>query len=214
MAEKRNAPKGAEAPDGPRGAGTPNPPAPRLGKRAAGHRRRLPHIGARKVKSAAAVFVSFWVWQGVRLVWPELEVHPIFMYMYSVLEMRDSWEKTADLGALRIRSTLIALAAGLCALTLEELVRPWFAAAWMQTGWELALVTAGVLVTLTVAERAGCGSFCGLAAAVFTVLVVSPAGKNPWLYALLRSFQTAAGVCIAWVINVALWPYPKRRGRE
>ena len=54
----------------------------------------LPGIGMRKIKSLLAVSLSFVIWQVVRIWLPQLEVHPLFGYVYSIIEMRDSAEKT------------------------------------------------------------------------------------------------------------------------
>ena len=56
-----------------------------------------------------------------------------------------------------------------------------------------------------------CRNFCGLAAAIYIVLIVSHTNDDPYIYAILRAFQTIAGVFIAWLINVWLWPYPARK---
>lgn len=172
---------------------------------------RLPHIGMRKLKSVLAVFAAFWVWQAVRLFFPELEVHPIFMYMYGVIEIRDSSEKTVDMGKLRIKATFTALGTGLPILALAALVRPYFPAGWMHIAVDLVMILLGVLVTIVIAEKVGCRTFCGLAAAIFIVLLVSHSNDDPYIYAILRAFQTIAGVFIAWLINVQLWPYPKKK---
>ena len=172
---------------------------------------RLPHIGMRKLKSVLAVFAAFWVWQAVRLFFPELEVHPIFMYMYGVIEIRDSSEKTVDMGKLRIKATFTALGTGLPLLALAALVRPYFPAGWMHIAVDLVMILLGVLVTIVIAEKVGCRTFCGLAAAIFIVLLVSHSNDDPYIYAILRAFQTIAGVFIAWLINVQLWPYPKKK---
>ena len=58
----------------------------------------LPHIGMRKVKSALALLASFLFWQVVRLIFPSLEVHPIFIYIYGMIEIRETSEKTKDYG--------------------------------------------------------------------------------------------------------------------
>lgn len=170
----------------------------------------LPHIGMRKIKSVIAIFVAFWVWQAVRLIFPDLEVHPIFMYMYGVIEIRDSSEKTVDFGKLRIKATFTALGTGLPLLAVAACIKPYLSEGWMHTAVDLAMILAGVLLTLLVAEKVGCRNFCGLAAAIFIVLLVSHSNDDPYIYAILRAFQTIMGVFIAWLINVELWPYPKR----
>jgi len=53
----------------------------------------LPHIGKRKLKSILALLVGFGLWQLVRLVVPGLEVHPIYIYIYGIIEMRENSEK-------------------------------------------------------------------------------------------------------------------------
>lgn len=172
---------------------------------------RMPHIGMRKIKSVIAIFVAFWVWQAVRLIFPDLEVHPIFMYMYGVLEIRDSSEKTLDFGKLRIKATFTALAIGLPVLAAATCVKPYLPHGWMHIAVDLAVILIGVLFTLVAAEKVECRNFCGLAAAIYIVLIVSHTNDDPYIYAILRAFQTIAGVFIAWLINVWLWPYPARK---
>lgn len=79
----------------------------------------LPHIGKRKMKSVLAVFIGFCVWQLIRLFVPGLEVHPIYIYIYGIIEMRDSSEKTVNFGKLRIKATFTALCVGLPFLLLS-----------------------------------------------------------------------------------------------
>ena len=71
---------------------------------------------------------------------------------------------------------------------------------------ELAVLLLGTLLVLMVSEKLGCGEFCGFAAVVFIILLVSD--SNRYVDATLRALQTILGVFIAWVINVRLFPYP------
>ncbi len=168
------------------------------------------HIGMRKIKSVLAVFVSFWLWQGVRIFFPELEVHPLFTYIYCVIEMRDSSEKTTDLGKKRIMATFTALGTGLPILALMNYLTSFWEVEWINIGIEFALILFGVLITLMIAEKAGCKTYCSLAVAIFTVIVVSLGEQNVYLYAILCALQTIAGVFVAWLINVKLFPYPAK----
>lgn len=170
----------------------------------------FPHIGMRKIKSLIAIFIGFWVWQAVRIFFPELEVHPIYMYMYGILEMRDSSEKTLDMGKKRIKSTFIALLVGLPALALAEVLKAQTDIAFVHRGIELSLIIIGVLLCLTIAEHSGCGAMCGLAAGIYIVLSVSHANDERYIYAVLRVFQTLCGVFIAWLLNVKIFPYPRK----
>lgn len=167
----------------------------------------LPHIGFRKVKSLLAIFVGFWVWQLVRLFFPGLEVHPIFIYIYGLIEIRATSEKTVEMGALRIRATFTAMAVALPVIALLEFLQGMIPPQWGQIGVELALLLVGTLLTLIIAEKVGCNSLCGLAAAIFVILMISHADDERYIYSVLRAFQTIVGVFIAWLINVKLFPY-------
>jgi len=174
----------------------------------------MPHIGMRKMKSVLAVFVAFWLWQPVRLLFPDLEAHPIFIYIYSLIEIRDTSEKTVDFGKARIRATFTALGVGLPLLALYEVLKGRLTVSWALTAFELGTLLFGVLLTLLVAEKADCKAFCGLAAAIFIILMVSHANDDRFLYSILRAGQTIVGVLIAWLINVKLFPYPRRPAAE
>lgn len=167
----------------------------------------LPHIGMRKVKSVLAVFVGFWVWQLIRLVVPGLELHPIYIYIYGVIEMRETSEKTVDFGKLRIKATAVALVIGLPVLMLSDFLQSLTQLYWLQVGIELTFLLLGSLVVLCAAELVGCKNFCGLAAAILIILLISHSINEPLLYAVLRSAQTIIGVSVAWLINVKLFPY-------
>ncbi|MBQ9844262.1 MAG: hypothetical protein IJO31_08940 [Oscillospiraceae bacterium] len=168
---------------------------------------RLPHVGFRKVKSVLAIFIGFWFWQLMRLFFPALEIHPIFIYIYGMIEIRDSSEKTVDLGKKRIKSTFTALGVGIPCMILLEALKGIAPEGWLHIGLELLILIGGVLLTLEVAEKVGCKAFCGLAAAIFIILIISYTTDRVFLYALLRCVQTIAGVFIAWLLNVKIFPY-------
>jgi len=165
------------------------------------------HIGKRKLKSVLAVFVAFWLWQLVRIPFPDLEMHPVFVYIYGIIEIRDTSSKTVDFGKKRIKSTVIALSLGLPILAVSKYLQSHVSEGYLGIAIELGMLLFGVLLTLIVAEKAGCDSFTGLAATVFAVLFASGANTDPYIYAVLRAFQTIVGVFIAWLINVQLFPY-------
>lgn len=169
----------------------------------------MPHVGMRKLKSLLAVFIGFWLWQLVRVFLPGLEVHPIFIYIYGIIEIRDSSEKTVDLGGKRIKATFVAIAMGMPVLAISEWLKGYWDAQWVHTAIEVALLLAGILLTLLVAEKVGCKTFCGLAAAIFVILVISHGDEERYIYALFRAFQTITGVFIAWLVNVKWFPYPR-----
>lgn len=174
----------------------------------------LPHIGLRKIKSVLAIFVGFWVWQLIRLIVPELEIHPVYIYIYGLIEMRETSEKTVSFGKLRIKSTVVALAIGVPLLFLSDYLQSLTQLQWMQIAINLGFVLVGSLIVLCVAEVVGCESFCGLAATILIILLISHSINEPLHYALLRSGQTVIGVSIAWLINVKLFPYHGKKATE
>lgn len=168
----------------------------------------LLHIGLRKMKSLLAIFAGFWVWQLIRLLVPGLEVHPIYIYIYGVLEVRETSEKTVNMGKTRLKTTFTALGVGLPILLLTMFIKSFFEAQWVLVTIDLIALLAGTLAVLCIAEAVGCKTLCGLAAAIFIILIVAHSDGEPFTYSILRSAQTIIGIFVAWLINVKLFPYP------
>jgi len=131
------------------------------------HLKHLPHIGLRKLKSILAIFAGFWLWQFIRLFVPGLEVHPVYIYIYGIIEMLDSSEKTVDMGIKRIKATFLALAIGLPFLAITDIAKLPFQQEWIFTGIELFFLLFGVLLCLIAAEKAGCKTFLRLVSGYF-----------------------------------------------
>ena len=172
----------------------------------------LPHIGMRKIKSVLAIFVGFWIWQGLRLLVPGLEVHPLFIYIYGMIEIRESSDKTVNYGRMRIVATVTAIVIGLPFMLLTDWLRPNVADTWMKTGLEITFLVIGALLVLCVAEAVKCQAYCGLSAAIYIILMLSHFEKSVYLYSIMRAIQTVIGVGVAWFINVKLLPYPPKPG--
>lgn len=185
-----------------------------MGKQDNKCKRLLPHIGLRKAKSLLAIFVGFWLWQAVRIFFPELEVHPLYIYLYGLIEIRDSSEKTVNLGKARLKATFTGLGTGLPLLALCECLKGLAPAGWAAVAVELSILLVGVLITLIVAEKVGCKTFCGIAAIIFVLLLVAHQDDERYFYSVLRAFQTILGVFVAWLINVKLFPYPGKPKTE
>lgn len=171
-----------------------------------------PHIGMRKVKSLLAIFIGFWLWQLIRLLVPGLEVHPTFIYVYGLIEIRNSSEKTKDMGRRRILATLCAVLVGLPLTFCYNLLLPLINDGWLLSGTQFVLLLVGTLITLIVAELAKCGTFCGIAAIVFILLALKHFDSSMYLYSVLRVCQTLLAIGIAWLLNVKLLPYPPTPG--
>lgn len=169
------------------------------------------HIGMRKVKSLLAILIGFFIWQAIRLFFPDLEIHPVFIYIYGFLEIRDTSEKTKTLGLQRIKATLVAIAVGMPMLLLRVLIHSNMEYTWLVTALDLVMILLGALVSLQLGQKLGCGSMTGLASVIFIILLIYHADDDRYLYAVLRASQTAIGVFVAWLVNVLLFPYPGRK---
>ena len=182
----------------------------------AGLHKLLPHIGKRKLKSVLAVLLGYWIWQTLRFFFPGLELHPVFVYIYALIEIRDTSEKTSEFVRTRMKTTLVGLGTGLPLLALSEFWQDQLPRIWMQQGVELLILLSGILLTLIVAEKVGCKTFCGLAAAIFVIMIISHGDGDQYIYSVLRAFQTMIGCFVAWLINVKWFPYhgPKQEPQK
>lgn len=176
------------------------------------HHLHAPHIGMRKIKSILAIFVGFCLWQTIRLFIPELEVHPIFIYIYGMIEIRETSNKTMDYGRMRIKATFTAILIGIPVMFLSDWIRPMFTESCQRIFMEITILILGALLVLCVAELVKCKVYCGLAAAIYMILMISHFDSSMYLYSIMRAFQTIIGVSIAWFINVKLLPYPPKPG--
>ncbi len=172
------------------------------------------HIGMRKWKSLLAIFVSFWLWQLIRIPFPELEVHPIYMYIYGLLEIRDSSQKTVQLGGSRIKANVCAFLVGIPLMLILDLLKNCAPEGWIHIAIELLFIMIGVIITITVAQKLGCDTFCGVAAIIYIILIVSHCDEGRYIYCLLRAAQTVMAVLIAWILNVKLFPYPRKQKQD
>jgi len=165
------------------------------------------HIGMRKAKSVFAVFVGFCLWQAIRLMIPGLEVHPIYIYIYGIIEMRETSDKTINFGLRRIKATFTAIGVGLPLLLLSSKIQDMLTNETWIILIQLITILLGVTMALVAAEAVGCKNFCGLAAAIVVILIVSHSYDELILYSCLRASQTILGVFVAWLINVKWFPY-------
>ncbi len=172
------------------------------------------HIGMRKMKSLLAILIGFVIWQIIRLFFPDLEIHPLFIYIYGFLEVRDTSEKTKTLGMQRIKATAVAIAVGLPMLPLRIFAHSALDNISVATVLDLVMILVGALVTLQLAERFRCGAMTGLAAVIYIILLLYHADDTRYLYAVLRASQTVIGVFVAWLVNVLLFPYPGKKSPE
>ena len=130
------------------------------------------HIGMRQAKSLLAILLGFFIWQGIRLFFPDLEIHPVFIYIYGFLEVRDTSEKTKTLGLQRIKATLVAIIVGLPMLLLRVRFHSSIADLNLVTVLDLVLILLGSLITLQLGQKFRCGTMTGLASVIFIILLI------------------------------------------
>ena len=129
-----------------------------------------------------------------------------------MMEIRESSEKTRVSGKKRILATLIAIGVGMPFLLLTDLLRNTEHMMW-EKGWhEIVILLIGTLAVLCAAEWANCRDYCGLAASIAVILMISHFESSVYLHSLMRAVQTIVGVSIAWLVNVKLFPYPVTEG--
>lgn len=159
------------------------------------------HIGMRKVKSLLSVSVAFAIWQIIRLFLPMLEAHPVFAYIYAIVEMRESAEKTKNFGKLRIIATLTGLVVGLIFVAISLFATSNITSEFLKTLVEFVLVLVATLCSLCLAEVVHCKNFCGIAAIITVICMISHNEENVYLYAVMRVVQTLIGILSAMLIN-------------
>lgn len=164
------------------------------------------YIGARKIKSLLAVLLSFLTWQIFRCFLPWIEVHPIFAYIYAIIEMREVPEKTISFGILRIKATFIGLIIGLIFLTISIKMCSKVNISTIRIIIELILILIASLLALCISDLAGCKNFCGIAAIITIICLVSLSETDRYLYAFTRVLQTIIGVFSATIINTFVCP--------
>ena len=139
------------------------------------------HIGMRKVKSLLSVTVAFVIWQIIRLFLPMLEAHPVFAYIYAIVEMRESAEKTKNFGKLRIIATLTGLVVGLIFVAISLFATSNITSEFLKTLVEFVLVLVATLCSLCLAEVVHCKNFCGIAAIITVICMISHNEENVYL---------------------------------
>ncbi len=169
------------------------------------------HIGMRKIKSLLSVSVAFLIWQIIRFLLPMLEAHPVFAYIYAIVEMRESAEKTKNFGKLRIIATLVGLMVGLVFVAISLFLTSKVSHEGLKTIVEFILVLIATLCSLCIAEMVNCKNFCGIAAIITVICMISHNEEDIYLYAIMRVVQTLIGIVSAMFINVFI---KKRETKE
>ena len=159
-------------------------------------------IGMRKIKSLISLVVAFFIWQLIRFIMPGLEPHPIFAYIYSVMEIRATADETKKFGKLRIKATFIGLLTAIFFITLSVFTVAKIEANMWRLLAEVLVILIATLISLIFAEKAKCESFCGIAAMITIMCLVSHGEEDIYLHAIMRVCQTLIGVFSALIVNI------------
>ena len=159
-------------------------------------------IGMRKIKSVISLVVAFFIWQLIRFIMPGLEPHPIFAYIYSVMEIRATTDETKKFGKLRIKATFIGLITAIFFIAISALTIAKIEASMWRLLAEVLVILIATLISLIFAEKAKCESFCGVAAMITIMCLVSHGEEDIYLHAIMRVCQTLIGVFSALIVNI------------
>lgn len=161
-------------------------------------------FGLRKLKSIIALAVCFVLWQGIRLIFPRLEVIPIYAFLYSIIEMRKTIEQSKITAISRIKVTVIGFFVAFLSIGVENSLSNFQFIARYISLLELLLILIGVLIAINIAEAMNCGALCAFAATTFIICFLHTA-YNPYVYSFLRFIQTIMGVGVALLVNVFIF---------
>lgn len=161
-------------------------------------------FGLRKLKSVIALAVCFILWQGIRLIFPRLEVIPIYAFLYSVIEMRKTIEQSKITAISRIKVTVIGFSIAFISIGVENSLSNFEFASRYISLIELLLILIGVLIAINIAEAMRCGALCAFAATTFIICFLHTA-YNPYIYSFLRFVQTIMGVGVALLVNLFIF---------
>jgi uncharacterized membrane protein YgaE (UPF0421/DUF939 family) len=112
---------------------------------------------------------------------------PIFAAVAAVIATDLVPSETLRLGQRRLLGTVVG---AVCGTAVRLIVQP--------GAWTLGL---GILVAMLVANLLRLTEGARVAGYVSGLIVVTE-GVDPWLFALIRSVETALGVCVAWFISL------------
>lgn len=169
----------------------------------------VPRIGMRNIKTAISVLFCFLVWQAVRLVISNLELHPLYAYISAVLAMRDTTENSLAYGRARIKGTIIGSVVALTIISASIGVNSYVYSDALKLGTDVFFLMLGLIFTLYAANALKCGGLCGIAAAVFLVCMIRHNSENRYIYALLRTVETIIGIGVSLAVNSLIFPYLK-----
>jgi len=167
--------------------------------------RALKHFfGLRKLKSIIALAICFVMWQGIRLVFPQLEVIPIYAFFYSIIEMRKTIEHSKITAVSRIKVTVIGFFVAFLSIGVENsLIKFEFISRYIGI-CEFILILIGVLIAINIADAMNCGALCAFAATTFIICFLHTE-YNPYFYSFLRFVQTLLGVGVALLVNIFIF---------
>ncbi len=161
-------------------------------------------FGLRKLKSIIALTICFILWQGIRLIFPRLEVIPIYAFFYSIIEMRKTIEHSKITAISRIKVTVIGFFVAFLSIGIENSLMNFEFISKYISICEFILILIGVLIAINIADAMDCGTLCAFAATTFIICFLHTE-YNPYFYSFLRFIQTLMGVGVALIVNIFIF---------
>jgi uncharacterized membrane protein YgaE (UPF0421/DUF939 family) len=148
-------------------------------------------VGARGYKTGIAVITGVLISK-----WLNLEF-PFFVVIASIISMERTIPNSFKAGENRMIGTIIGALAGLA----FSLIKP----------GDAFLCGLGILAVIYLCNLLGRNKAIPIAGIVFSSIMLTLKGRNPWLYSFNRALDTFVGIGIAIAVNTLVLP-PKQQG--
>jgi Predicted membrane protein len=154
---------------------------------------RRPHIGMRIFKSGLAVFVTMLIY----VLWKRPESGAFLALVAAVVSMQDTMGNSLRIGIIRLFATVIGGLIGILLIWPVSLIRNYFVLyAFLLSFATILCITICVWLELREASI--------LSSVVCLAILINEGVSHSYVYALNRILDTAIGIGISVVINIAI----------
>lgn len=147
----------------------------------------LPHIGSRNIKTGLSVLICL-------ILWP----NSLFAAIAAVICVQSTVENSLKIGINRLVGTLLG---GVLSLILLYLIN----ALDLQKFLPL-IVAIGVSLIIYICNLIKKPSACSISSITLMAILISQGSKDPLMYSVQRTVETAFGVIVAILINKYIHP--------
>lgn len=153
----------------------------------------LPKIGLRTLKTALAVFICMVLFEILD------KDSAFFACIAAVICMKDSVESSVEVGKSRVLGTMLGGFIGLICATVVEYIPYLF-------NFKSVITTIGIVVVIYLCNLINKPSAVVISCIVISGIMCSYTGKDSFIYAIGRTFDTGIGVMVALLINRFIKP--------